>query len=65
MDQPTLVEKLAYFENQTQEYDSTNLKETSFQSNQDIVDIKAGPQHSLILLSLEKNLKKLDKDIKN
>ena len=51
MDQPTLVEKLAFFENQTQEYDSTNLKETSFQSNQDIVDIKAGPQHSLILLS--------------
>ena len=43
-DQPTLVEKLAYFENQSQEYDSTNLlKETSFKNNQNVVDIRAGP----------------------
>ena len=53
IDQPTLVEKIAYFDSQSQEYDSTNniLKETTFQNNQNIIDIKAGPQHSLILLS--------------
>ena len=53
IDQPTLVEKLAFFEKQYQEFDSTNstLKETNFQDYQNIIDIKAGPQHSLILLS--------------
>jgi alpha-tubulin suppressor-like RCC1 family protein len=53
IDQPTLIEKIAYFDSQSQEYDSTNniLKETTFQNNQNIIDIKAGPQHSLILLS--------------
>ena len=50
VDHPTLVEKIAYFEAQSQEYDSTNiLKETKFNNNQIILDIKAGPQHSLFL----------------
>ena len=52
VDRPTLVEKLAYFELQSQEYDSINIfKETKFQNNQNVVDVKAGPQHSLMLLS--------------
>ena len=50
--QPTIVDKLGYFDSQSQEYDSTNIiKEATFQNNQNIVDIKAGAQHSLILLS--------------
>ena len=51
--QPTMVEKLGYLEySQIPEYDSASLiKEGPFQNNQIIVDIKAGSQHSLILLS--------------
>ena len=54
IDQPTLVEKFAYFDAQSQEYDSINnnvLKEEIIQQNQNIIDIKAGAQHSLLLLS--------------
>ena len=53
VDQPTLVEKIAYFDSQKQEFDSTNniIKETIFQNNKNIIDIKAGSQHSLILFS--------------
>ena len=52
VDHPTLVEKLAYFENQSQDYDSIyTLKEAKCQGDQIVIDIKAGPQHSLMLLS--------------
>ena len=50
IDHPTLVEKIAYFDPKDNE-SLSNLKEISIQNNQTVVDIKAGSQHSLILLS--------------
>ena len=50
IDHPTLVEKLAYFDPKDNE-SLSNLKEINIQNNQTVVDIKAGSQHSLILLS--------------
>ena len=49
--QPTLVEKLAILEQiQIQEYDSGyNLKEINLEYDKNIIEIKAGPQHSVIL----------------
>ena len=51
--QPTLVEKIAILDNSiNQEYESTNynLKEINFKYDTNILEIKAGPQHSLILM---------------
>ena len=51
--QPTLVEKIAILDNSiNQEYESTNynLKEINFKYDKNILEIKAGPQHSLILM---------------
>ena len=42
--EPTLVEKIGIFENM-------NIKENKFPEDLTIIDIKAAPQHSLILLS--------------
>ena len=50
MDQPTLIESIAYFDSK-ENASPNNLKKTNFQTNQNIIDIKAGSQHSLILLS--------------
>ena len=51
--QPTLVEKIAILEPSIkQEYDSSgyNLKEFNLKYDKNIKEIKAGPQHSLILM---------------
>ena len=50
--QPTLIEKICFFDNSSQqEYDSSNynLKEINFKYDKNILEIKAGPQHSLFL----------------
>ena len=51
--QPTLIEKICYFDNSNQqEYDSSNynLKEINLKYEKNILEIKAGPQHSLFLM---------------
>ena len=51
--QPTLIEKIGLLEPSPQrEYDSSqyNLKEINFKYDKNIIEIKAGPQHSLILM---------------
>ena len=51
--QPTLIEKIGLLEPSPQrEYDSSqyNLKEINFKYDKNIIKIKAGPQHSLILM---------------
>ena len=53
IDQPKLVEKISYYDQIPQEYGPPiiGLAQKNFPTDKTVIDIKAAPQHSLILLS--------------